>query len=221
MRKGILRITPLLILLVGLSVLSDAGPKYKYKGRGEALILNNDIPSAKKNALMDALRNAVQKAVGIYIKSHSKVENFKMTYEKILSDSEGYVKAYKITSEKEEDGMYIVEVKANVLKEKLDDAFSQRISKFIEKNLFSSISIALTVGESNNRLTNFYLYLYGNINDPTLDINSVTIKFPNSGWIKPKILKYGMANQLSLQEQANSFTKGHHPEVFKRYDRSP
>lgn len=172
----------------------------RYKGRGEALIVNNDLPKARRDALTEAFKNALQKAVGVYIKAKSKVENFELTYSKILSESEGYVKNYKILKEKTEDGVYSVEIEAEVSGEKLDDAFSQRLSKFVEKNLFSTFTIIASAMTSGNRFYNLTTTIMIMINDPTIEIDSIQLKLPKNGWIKPRITRSGLANLVMMNE---------------------
>ena len=172
----------------------------KYKGRGEALIVNNDLPKAKSDALTEAFKNTLQKAVGVYIKAKSKVENFELTYNKILSESSGFVKNYKILKEKTEDGVYSVEIEAEVSGEKLDDAFSRRISKFVEKNLFSTFTIIASAMTSGNRFYNLTNTIMIMINDPTIEIDSIRMKLPKKGWIKPRITRSGLANLIMMTE---------------------
>lgn len=172
----------------------------KYKGRGEALIVNNDLPKAKRDALAEAFKSTLQKAVGVYIKAKSKVENFELTYNKILSESEGYVKNYKILKEKTEDGVYSVEIEAEVSGQKLDDAFSQRLSKFVEKNLFSTFTIIASAMTSGNRFYNLTTTIMIMINDPTIEIDSIRIRLPKTGWTRPRITKSGLANLIMMNE---------------------
>lgn len=171
-----------------------------YRGRGEALVVNNDLPKAKREALGEAFKSALQKAVGVYIKAKTKVENFEVTYSKILSDSEGYIRSFKILKEKTDDGIYSVEIEAQVSGEKLDTAFSQRISKFVEKNLFSTLSLQASAMASENRFYHLSDTITIMVNDPTIDTESIQLRLPVSGWIKPRVTKAGLANIITLTE---------------------
>ncbi len=192
--------TAVLIAVILFPIVSMGEDAKKYKGRGEALIVNNDLPKAKRDALTEAFKSALQKAVGVYIKARSKVENFEMTYSKILSESEGYVKNYRVLGEKTEDGIYSVEIEAEVAGEKLDDAFSQRLSRFVEKNLFSTFTIIASAMTSGNRFYNLTTTIMVMINDPTIEIDSIQIRLPKAGWIKPRITKSGLANLIMMTE---------------------
>ncbi len=200
MKRTVSGMMAVLVAALLLPALSMGGDATKYKGRGESLIVNNDLPKAKRDALTEAFKSALQKAVGVYIKARSKVENFEMTYNKILSESEGYVKNYRVLSEKTEDGIYSVEIEAEVAGEKLDDAFSRRISEFVEKNLFSTFTIIASAMTSGNRFYNLTTTIMVMINDPTIEIDSIQIRLPKAGWIKPRITRSGLANLIMMTE---------------------
>jgi len=81
---------------------------------GQAAIFDNDKAQARDKAIDDALRKAVESAVGTMISSETLTENYQLVSDRILSQAEGYVKKYKILDEKEEDNVYIVQIRANV-----------------------------------------------------------------------------------------------------------
>ncbi len=84
------------------------------KAMGQAAIYGGDKAHARDRALKDALRKAVEQAVGTLVSSETMTENFQLISDQILSKSSGYVKKYNIISEKEEDGVFIVRIKAKV-----------------------------------------------------------------------------------------------------------
>lgn len=213
--SSISRITIITIYLVIINIpqLISAEENKKYIGKGESIIVNNDIPSAKKKALLDAFKDAIQKAVGVYVKAQSKVENFEMTYNKIMGESEGYITNYKIIKEKKDDNIYHVEIEAEVSSEKLGDAFSQRISKYIEKNLVSNFQICIQIMDSNYIRKQGYspirtLYFMATVNDPTIDKESITIKLPKTGWIKPPIINWGNMILIKIEDNYQGGAKG-------------
>jgi len=59
---------------------------------------NADIACSR--ALDEAQRNAVEQATGVMITSTTNVENFQVKMDRILSESKGFINAYKIKSEK-------------------------------------------------------------------------------------------------------------------------
>ncbi len=81
---------------------------------GEASIYDNDKAQARDKAIDDALRKAVESAVGTMVSSETITENYQLISDKIYSKAEGYVKKYKILEEKASEGVFIVKVQASV-----------------------------------------------------------------------------------------------------------
>ncbi len=104
----------LVAVLVALSWSALAADVEKVESRGEAAILDDDKAAARDKAIDDALRKAVETAVGTMISSETITENYQLISDRIYSKAEGYVRKYQITGEREEDGVIIVEVKAEV-----------------------------------------------------------------------------------------------------------
>ena len=65
-------------------------------------------------AVNNAMRNAVEQALGAYITSQTKVSYGKLIYDRITSSSAGYVKRYKILAEGTDPVKNMYEVKAQV-----------------------------------------------------------------------------------------------------------
>jgi hypothetical protein len=82
-------------------------------------------------ALARALRDAVQQGAGVDVMSESKVSNFQMEYDRVITSSFGYIKDYKIISRSysEKDKIYSVTVKAQVGKGSpgMDQALALRL----------------------------------------------------------------------------------------------
>jgi len=81
---------------------------------GEASIYDNDKAQARDKAIDDALRKAVESAVGTMVSSETITENYQLISDRIYSKAEGYVKKYKILEEKASEGVFIVKVQAQV-----------------------------------------------------------------------------------------------------------
>jgi len=76
------------------------------------------VEAAEKNALM----NAVQQAVGLYVDGETLIKNDQVIYEKILSASSGYITSYKTTiptRKRLADGLYETTIRAVVQKSKV------------------------------------------------------------------------------------------------------
>ncbi len=60
-------------------------------GEGVALVVNNDLGKAEDEALADAKRNAVEQAVGVFVRSESLGTDYQQISDDILTRSEGYI----------------------------------------------------------------------------------------------------------------------------------
>jgi hypothetical protein len=100
---------------------------------GVGSILNNDAAAARDQAIDDAMRKAVQQALGTFIKSETLVQNYQLVDDRILSWSAGYVKKYDIVREgKVPIDTYEVQMRATVNLSELrldDDALAALIEK--------------------------------------------------------------------------------------------
>ncbi|NPA80411.1 MAG: hypothetical protein GXO29_05130 [Thermotogae bacterium] len=101
------------MLVLALLVSADTGVK-EVIAEGVASYEEGRKDVARDRAVKDALRKAVEQAVGTFISSETVVENYEVLKDRILSKSEGYVSEYRILREKEEDGLYRVLVRAKV-----------------------------------------------------------------------------------------------------------
>ncbi|MFH0788505.1 MAG: flagellar assembly protein T N-terminal domain-containing protein [Pseudomonadota bacterium] len=81
---------------------------------GLAAIISGNIPAARDKAIDDALRKAVEQAVGTLVSSNTLTEQYKVIHDKILAQTTGYVQRYKILSEKPEGEVYRVKIQAEV-----------------------------------------------------------------------------------------------------------
>jgi len=90
-------------------------PGNQIQATGVGSIFNGDVAAARDRAIDDALRKAVEQALGTYIDAQTKVENYMVVEDRILSWSRGYVSNWKILSEmKKTPELYEVQVMATV-----------------------------------------------------------------------------------------------------------
>jgi hypothetical protein len=76
----------------------------------------------REQALADAFRQAVRQAVGMVVQSESLVRNQILVTDQVLSRSSGFIRKYSIVSEGEADGVYSVNIRAQVSALKLRKA---------------------------------------------------------------------------------------------------
>ncbi len=83
-----------------------------------ALEFQGGLDIARDHAIDDALRKAVEQAVGTHIDSETQVNNFQLISDNIYSKTSGYVSSYRIIDESQSAGLYRVVIRAVV---KTDD----------------------------------------------------------------------------------------------------
>ncbi len=81
---------------------------------GFAAITGGNTVIARDKAIDDALRKAVEQAVGTMVSSDTMTDNYKVIHDKILARTSGYVERYKILSEGPEGELYRVRVQAEI-----------------------------------------------------------------------------------------------------------
>ncbi len=81
---------------------------------GEAAIVNNDVPSAKQEAVARAKWAAIEKAVGVQVKAQSFVQNFVLVEDAMKTEVKGAVKDYTIVSQEKKADIYWVQIRARV-----------------------------------------------------------------------------------------------------------
>ncbi len=112
--KNILPVLAGLILLV--FPLYGKAETISVKTQGVASLKNTKTDIARDRSLENALRLAVEKAVGTMIETETVVQNHKLLSDKIYSKSSGYISNYEILDEKKEENLYKTDIKAEVKK---------------------------------------------------------------------------------------------------------
>ncbi len=81
---------------------------------GTAKIEKGDTASARREAIDDALRNAVEQGLGVFVDSDTQVKNYRLIYDNILLRSSGFVTSYDVLSENPMGDKLRVMIKAAV-----------------------------------------------------------------------------------------------------------
>lgn len=74
---------------------------------------DNDV-IARDGAIADALRKAVEQAVGTMVSSETMVENYQVLSDSVYTNTQGYVKSYTVIGESKTPALYQVNVRAVV-----------------------------------------------------------------------------------------------------------
>ncbi|MGQ0508393.1 MAG: flagellar assembly protein T N-terminal domain-containing protein [Myxococcaceae bacterium] len=87
---------------------------------GEAAIVDGNRARAEKDAKDKALREAVEQVAGVMVSADTLTQNSQLISDRIYANSAGYVRKYDVVSKKEERGVMIVTIRAEVGKQQLD-----------------------------------------------------------------------------------------------------
>lgn len=102
---------------------------------GVAVIADGNMASARDGAVSDALRRAVEQAVGAMVSAETVAENYTVLSDRVYSKTAGYVKNYQVLSEMPETQLYRVTVKADVSQADLQNDLSALGLLMARKNM--------------------------------------------------------------------------------------
>lgn len=113
--KALAALMVLMILCFGLAcAASDPERVRQEQQKRQSSIITVGTGGTKEEAIQDALRSAVERAVGVYIYSSTEVENFQVVKDKIISASRGYVNNYEIVKEDQKEGIFFITLNVQV-----------------------------------------------------------------------------------------------------------
>jgi hypothetical protein len=102
-----------LLLLCG-SIPALAQQAQTITAEGVGAVVGGDRAIARDQAIQDALRKAVEQAVGILVSSETMVQNFQTLNDKIYTQTQGYVQNYRVLSETPGPNVHQVTIQATV-----------------------------------------------------------------------------------------------------------
>ena len=130
MRNVIVAVT---VLLVTMFAFAQDAEIVKVKGRG--------VGADKTEALKDAYRDAVERAVGLYVDAEQMMKNEELVKDQILTQSNAYIEKYEIASEnKSANGLVTVNILAEVRK----TALTKRLS-----DVMPTVTVDVTTASHN------------------------------------------------------------------------
>ncbi|HUH66545.1 MAG TPA: flagellar assembly protein T N-terminal domain-containing protein [Syntrophales bacterium] len=92
--------------------------------QGEAAIINNDLPSAKTEAIARAKWAAIEQTVGTEVKAGSFVQNFTLVEDVMKTQVGGVVKSYKVLDQQTKEDIVTIKISACVEPAKAREAMS-------------------------------------------------------------------------------------------------
>jgi hypothetical protein len=81
---------------------------------GVGAVFGNDRAIARDQAIQDALRKAVEQAVGTLVSSETMVQNFQTLNDRIYTQTQGYIQKYRVLSETPGSNVHTVTIQATV-----------------------------------------------------------------------------------------------------------
>ncbi|MBI3753684.1 MAG: hypothetical protein HY266_06550 [Deltaproteobacteria bacterium] len=146
-----------LFVFMNLCSLTVYGVEQESSGEDEAITvtadgvgtIKGDVADARRSAIDDGLRIAVEQAKGVFVNAETEVESYAAVKDEIVAKCKGYVKTYKILNEGKEDKerLYRVRLQAAVLlsnpKEQApvvfdEQKFTTKIPEIIREAMFIS-----------------------------------------------------------------------------------
>ncbi|MBQ7515625.1 MAG: hypothetical protein IJS96_05030 [Schwartzia sp.] len=85
--------------------------------------------ATERDALHNAMRQAIEQEVGVLIDSRTYVENYRVISDKIFTHSEGYINGYQILSQSYANAIYSVTIRANVSSDLLNTDLMSHLQK--------------------------------------------------------------------------------------------
>lgn len=114
--------------------------------KGLGAIVAENITDARKNALEDAKRVAIEQMLGSYISARTETNNFMLASEKIYSTVKGQLDGYDILEEGKLDAnTYFVKINARLNDRQATASATQQLAKF---NWYKQPTISLKMSES-------------------------------------------------------------------------
>jgi len=144
---------------------------------GAGAIVNNNKAIGRDSAIKDALRKAVEQAVGTFISSETMVKNYEVLSDKIYARSQGYIQNYSIFYEDVRDDLYFVKIKATVSLGNIKDDLQALGLLMARKNM---PRIMVLMAEQNVGQSHPYYYWQGT--DLSVCENVIQSKFLKDGF---------------------------------------
>ncbi len=84
---------------------------------------------SERTALHDAMRQAIEQQIGVYVDSRTYTENYQVINDRIYTQADGYIQSYEVVNKTVFNGIWTVEIRANVSDEKLRTDLMSKLQK--------------------------------------------------------------------------------------------
>jgi len=107
-----------MVLLILLTIVGPSGvlgqQSQTITAEGVGVVIGGDRAIARDSAINDALRKAVEQAVGTMVSSETMVQNFQTLSDRIYTQTQGYIQNYRVLSETPGPNIHTVNIQATV-----------------------------------------------------------------------------------------------------------
>ncbi len=94
-----------------------------------AMVTVSGQGESESSALHAAMRQAIEQQVGVYLDSRTYVENFQLINDRIYTQTNGYIRNYEVLNKSYFNGIWTVEIRADVSEEKLRADLMSQLQK--------------------------------------------------------------------------------------------
>jgi len=209
MRHGRSRPLTWSLALITAAALAPAGVNAKsVTVKGEYAIEGGDEAGARKAALKDAFRKAVEQVAGVKVKSTTIASEWEIVKDEIITATEGMVTSHKVLAEGPKDGVYEITIKADVADKPVGDAINQLIS--LKKSSKIAVLLAekmagntdFSVGTSERGMTeNIMINMFQERGFPVVDLSGLAGVDLSSGARKGELTA---ADAAAIAEKADA-----------------
>ena len=109
------------LFISGLSHAQESDTFQTFIVSGRSVAVGEDATSAERNALHDAMQNAIEQMIGTLIPAERFGEHFELISERITAKPQGYIKQYDVLYSGNRNGVYTVLIKAQVFTKLVKD----------------------------------------------------------------------------------------------------
>jgi len=148
--------------------------------------VGSDPAAARDKAIEDALRRAVEQAVGSMVESETAVENYQLLSDRIYSRSSGFVKNYEVISENTEGNLMRVRITAVVNSGDLNNDLSA-IGLLHRRMKYPRVMVM--IAEDNIMRTNYWEQIYSLSNSQSESIIIAKLKAKGFNVVDPAYLR--------------------------------
>ncbi|MCB7129064.1 MAG: hypothetical protein J3T61_05965 [Candidatus Brocadiales bacterium] len=116
-------LSPILLLLLTFTLAQETATEQQRRAsvtEDTKTVVATGMGVDREAALKQALRSAVEQAIGVFLKTETVVENFQLIHDEILTHSRGYVQSFDIINEGQADGLYSMSLSAVVIVKELE-----------------------------------------------------------------------------------------------------